>query len=139
MLKSFRHISLLALFLLCTVAAWGQKQAVRSVCTTPSDVLFPLDSVRLLPSRFTDNMRRDSAWMMSIPVSSLLHSFQTSSGAFAGKEGGYMTVRKLGGWESGLRPARTYHGASALRACHTLRPNPFCCRQSQSRQHRQRA
>jgi len=117
MLKPFRHISLLALFLLCTVAAWGQKQAVPTTYTTPSDVLFPLDSVRLLPSRFADNMRRDSAWMMSIPVSSLLHSFQTVSGAFAGKEGGYMTVRKLGGWESmdcDLRGHITGHLLSAL-------------------------
>lgn len=117
MLKPFCHISLLALFLLFTVAAWGQKQAVRSVYTTPSDVLFPLDSVRLLPSRFTDNMRRDSAWMMSIPVNQLLHSFQNTSGAFAGKEGGYMTVRKLGGWESmdcDLRGHITGHLLSAL-------------------------
>lgn len=117
MLKPFRHISFLAFFLVCSATAWGQKQAVRSVCATPSDVLFPLDSVRLLPSRFTDNMRRDSAWMMSIPVSSLLHSFQTTSGAFAGKEGGYMTVRKLGGWESmdcDLRGHITGHLLSAL-------------------------
>lgn len=37
--------------------------------------LFPMSSVRLLPSRFQDNFKRDSAWMMSIPVPSLLHSF----------------------------------------------------------------
>jgi hypothetical protein len=27
---------------------------------------FPIRCVKLLPSRFADNMRRDSAWMMSI-------------------------------------------------------------------------
>lgn len=55
--------------------------------------------------------------MMSIPVNALLHSFQTSSGAFAGKEGGYFTIRKLGGWESpdcDLRGHITGHLLSAL-------------------------
>lgn len=61
---------------------------------------FQMNQVHLLPSRFMENMRRDSAWMMSIPVNSLLHSFRNTSGAFASREGGYMTVKKLGGWES---------------------------------------
>lgn len=61
---------------------------------------FSLNEVRLLPSRFRDNLERDSAWMVSLPVSSMVHSFQTASGVWAGKEGGYMTVKKLGGWES---------------------------------------
>jgi DUF1680 family protein len=78
---------------------------------------FDPDQVHLLPSRFLDNMRRDSAWIMSIPVSSLLHSFQTTAGVYAGKEGGYMTVRKLAGWESldcELRGHITGHLLSAL-------------------------
>ena len=61
---------------------------------------FPMNQVHLLPSRFQENMKRDSAWMMSIPVSSLLQSFRNTSGAFSSKEGGYMTVKKFGGWES---------------------------------------
>lgn len=61
---------------------------------------FELQDVRLLPSRFKQNMERDSAWMISIGVNQLLHSFRTTSGVFAGREGGYMTVKKLGGWES---------------------------------------
>lgn len=61
---------------------------------------FPLSDVRLLPSRFRENMERDSAWMMSLPVNRLVHSFLTTSGSFAGREGGYDTVEKLGGWES---------------------------------------
>ena len=61
---------------------------------------FLMDQVHLLPSRFQENMKRDSAWMMSIPVSSLLQSFRNTSGAFSSREGGYMTVKKLGGWES---------------------------------------
>ena len=59
-----------------------------------------MNKVHLLPSRFQENMKRDSAWMMSIPVNSLLQSFRNTSGAFSSREGGYMTVKKLGGWES---------------------------------------
>lgn len=61
---------------------------------------FKMNQVHLLPSRFQENMKRDSAWMMSIPVNSLLQSFRNTSGAFASREGGYYTVKKLGGWES---------------------------------------
>lgn len=61
---------------------------------------FLMNQVHLLPSRFQENMKRDSAWMMSIPVNSLLQSFRNTSGAFSSREGGYMTVKKLGGWES---------------------------------------
>lgn len=61
---------------------------------------FKMTQVHLLPSRFQENMKRDSAWMMSIPVNSLLQSFRNTSGAFSSREGGYMTVKKLGGWES---------------------------------------
>lgn len=61
---------------------------------------FDLKDIRLLPGRFRENMMRDSAWMVSIDVNRLLHSFRTHSGVFAGREGGYMTVKKLGGWES---------------------------------------
>lgn len=77
---------------------------------------FDLKDVRLLPSRFRDNMLRDSAWMTSIDVSRLLHSFRTNAGVFAGREGGYMTVKKLGGWESldcELRGHTTGHLLSA--------------------------
>lgn len=59
---------------------------------------FDLKDVRLLASRFRDNMLRDSAWMTSLDVNRLLHSFRTNAGVFAGREGGYMTVKKLGGW-----------------------------------------
>ena len=73
--------------------------------------------VRLLPSRFEENMKRDSVWIASIPVKSLLHSFRTNAGVFSDKEGGYMTVRKLGGWESldcDLRGHITGHLLSAM-------------------------
>lgn len=77
---------------------------------------FDLKDVRLLPSRFRENMMRDSAWMASIDVTRLLHSFYTNAGVFAGREGGYMTVKKLGGWESldcELRGHTTGHLLSA--------------------------
>lgn len=77
---------------------------------------FDLKDVRLLPSRFRDNMLRDSAWMTSIDVNRLLHSFRTNAGVWAGREGGYMTVKKLGGWESldcELRGHTTGHLLSA--------------------------
>jgi len=77
---------------------------------------FDLKDVRLLPSRFRENMMRDSAWMVSIDVNRLLHSFRTNAGVFAGREGGYMTVKKLGGWESldcDLRGHTTGHLLSA--------------------------
>lgn len=77
---------------------------------------FSMTQVHLLPSRFQENMKRDSAWMMSIPVGRLLHSFRNTSGAFSSKEGGYMTVPKLGGWESldcDLRGHTTGHLLSA--------------------------
>ncbi len=77
---------------------------------------FDLKDVRLLPSRFRENMMRDSAWMTSIDVNRLLHSFRNNAGVWAGREGGYMTVRKLGGWESldcELRGHTTGHLLSA--------------------------
>ncbi len=78
---------------------------------------FELQDVRLLPGRFKDNQMRDSAWMVSIGVDRLLHSFRTTAGVYAGREGGYMTVKKLGGWESldcELRGHTTGHLLSAF-------------------------
>lgn len=71
----------------------GVKPMMKTQC-------FDLREVRLLPGRFYDNMKRDSAWMMSIPVKSLLHSFRNNAGVFSGNEGGYYVTKKLGGWES---------------------------------------
>ncbi len=81
---------------------------------------FPLGDVRLLPSRFTDNMRLDSAWMMSLSVPQLLHNFRTMAGVYAGPEGGYMTVGKLGGWESADCELRGHAVGHYLSACALL-------------------
>ena len=78
---------------------------------------FRLDEVKLLPSRFQENMKRDSAWIASIDVNRLLHSFRNTAGVFTSKEGGYMTVKKPGGWESldcDLRGHITGHLLSAM-------------------------
>ncbi len=77
---------------------------------------FDLKDVRLLPSRVHDNLSRDSAWMANISANRLLHSFRNNAGVFAGVEGGYESVKKLGGWESldcDLRGHTTGHLLSA--------------------------
>ncbi|MBQ2210632.1 MAG: glycoside hydrolase family 127 protein [Prevotella sp.] len=78
---------------------------------------FALKDVKLLPSRFQRNMQRDSAWIASIPVNRLLHSFRNTAGVYSGKEGGYDDGLKLGGWESldcDLRGHITGHLLSAM-------------------------
>ena len=78
---------------------------------------FDLKDVRLLASPFKQNMERESKWIMSLGVDRLLHSFRTSAGAWAGLEGGYSIVKKLGGWESldcELRGHTTGHVMSGL-------------------------
>lgn len=82
---------------------------------------FPLSAVRLLPGRLHDNLSRDSAWMANISTKRLLHSFRNTHGVFAGLEGGYESVKKLGGWESldcDLRGHTTGHLLSAYALMH---------------------
>lgn len=77
---------------------------------------FSPSDVRLLPSRFTENLQRDAAWMRSLSVDRLLHSFRNTSGIYAAHEGGYTAVKKLGGWESldcDIRGHTTGHMLSA--------------------------
>lgn len=78
---------------------------------------FTLTDVKLLPSRFQRNMQRDSAWIASIPVNRLLHSFRNTAGVYSALEGGYDAGMKLGGWESpdcDLRGHITGHLLSAM-------------------------
>lgn len=82
---------------------------------------FPLSSVKLLPGRLHDNLSRDSVWMANISTKRLLHSFRNTHGVFAGLEGGYESVKKLGGWESldcDLRGHTTGHLLSAYALMH---------------------
>ena len=78
---------------------------------------FALKDVKLLPSRFQRNMQRDSAWIASIPVNRLLHSFRNTAGVYSALEGGYDAGLRLGGWESldcDLRGHITGHLLSAM-------------------------
>jgi len=77
---------------------------------------FDLKDVRLLPGRVRDNLERDSAWMASVEVRRLVHSFRNNAGVFAGLEGGYESIPKYGGRESldcDLRGHTTGHYLSA--------------------------
>ncbi len=62
---------------------------------------FDLSDVRLLPSRFKDNADREGAWMLSLTVERLMHSFKVNAGMLTDNK---KNVRKmpipLGGWES---------------------------------------
>jgi uncharacterized protein len=83
----------------------------------PAVYSFDLQDVKLLDSRFKQNMEREEQWIMSIDVNRLLHSFRTNAGVYSGNEGGYMTVKKLAGWESidcELRGHSTGHILSGL-------------------------
>jgi len=83
----------------------------------PAVYSFNLSDVQLLDSRFKENMEREQKWLLSIGVNQLLHSFRTNAGIYSGNEGGYFTMKKLGGWESldcELRGHSTGHILSGL-------------------------
>jgi DUF1680 family protein len=97
----------------------GQHQSKLKIKETASMKAFAFDlqDVKLLDSRFTENMKRESNWILSIQVNSLLQSFRTNAGLPSGVEGGYDTVKKLAGWESldcDLRGHTTGHILSGL-------------------------
>lgn len=123
-MKSFKYLFLISMVFVgsLTVNAQsiypGQHEGKLSVRSNPTKLnSFDLKDVRLLPGRVRDNLERDSAWIVSIPINRLLHSFRNNAGVFAGLEGGYESVKKLGGWESldcDLRGHTTGHMMSAL-------------------------
>lgn len=62
---------------------------------------FDLKDVRLLPSRFSENMEREGVWMLSLPVDRLLHSFRVNAGMFTDdKKSATKMPKPLGGWEA---------------------------------------
>ena len=112
------------LLLVWPLAGWSQsaypglhtEKYTHKHCIELAAEPFSLQDVRLLPSRFTENLQRDAAWMRSLSVDRLLHSFRNTSGCYAALEGGYTAVKKLGGWESldcDLRGHTTGHILSA--------------------------
>ena len=83
----------------------------------PAVYSFDLQAIRLLDSRFKENMQREQAWLLSIDANRLLHPFRTNAGVYSGNEGGYFTITKLAGWESldcELRGHSTGHILSGL-------------------------
>ena len=87
-----------------------------TTCVPHKAEAFDLSEVRLLPGRVRDNLSRDSAWMANISIDRLTHSFKNNAGIFAGREGGYESLKKYGGWESldcDLRGHTTGHLMSA--------------------------
>jgi DUF1680 family protein len=62
---------------------------------------FDLKDVRLLDSRFKQNMEREGAWMLSLPVERLLHSFRVNAGMLTdNKRSKTKMPVPLAGWES---------------------------------------
>lgn len=83
----------------------------------PAVYSFDLRDVRLLDSRFKDNMIREQNWLMSIDNRSLLHSFCVNAGIDDSPEGGKEAIKILGGWEAPdceLRGHSTGHILSGL-------------------------
>ena len=71
---------------------------------------FDLNDVKLLDSRFKDNMERDGKWLLSIYINRLLHSWRVNAGMET-------HAKPLGGWEGldvELRGHTTGHVMSAL-------------------------
>lgn len=120
-----KKLSVLFVFIICCGIANGQsvypgQHGGKIKLPIKGEVevyAFDMKDVRLLNSPFKENMERESAWILSIGTGRLLHSFRTSAGVYAGLEGGYSSVQKLGGWESfdcELRGHTTGHIMSGL-------------------------
>ena len=61
---------------------------------------FDLSDIRLLDSRFKENMEREGQWMLSLPVDRLLHSFCVNAGMLTDKKDSKTKMpTPLGGWE----------------------------------------
>lgn len=120
-----KAIFILVILLCCGKGAFAQShypgqhagKLVVNDKSVPKVYSFNLQDIRLLDSPFKENMKRSSAWALSLDVNSLLHSFRTNAGLYSANEGGYFTMKKLGGWESldcDLRGHTTGHLLSAL-------------------------
>jgi len=122
------HVKIIFLFVtLVTLCFHSQAQSIysgqnesqftKTMYVSLKALSFNVSDVRLLDSRFKDNMERESQWILSISADRLLHSFRTTAGLYSGNKGGYFTVTKLGGWESldcELRGHSTGHILSGL-------------------------
>jgi DUF1680 family protein len=96
-------LSLLALPILLHAQYVGQhKDAVK--ISPKIDIKaygFDLQDVKLLDSRFKDNMQREGQWMLSLPVERLLHSFRINAGMLTDDKSSPTKMPvPLGGWEA---------------------------------------
>lgn len=81
----------------------GQYQSLIKIPTQPlvKAYSFDLQDVRLLDSRFKDNMEREGNWMLSLPVERLLHSFRVNAGMLTDKKSSITKMpAAFGGWEA---------------------------------------
>jgi uncharacterized protein len=81
---------------------------------------FDLSDVRLLDSRFKENMERDGKWLLSININRLLHSWRVNAGM-------QTSGRPYAGWESldvELRGHTTGHVLSGLALMYASTGNP---------------
>ena len=58
----------------------------------PAASSFNLNEVKLLDSRFSQNMEREEKWLLSISSKQLLHSFRTNAGIYDANEVGYFEI-----------------------------------------------
>lgn len=98
----------------------SKKLLVAGLLAVASSMPLPAQSV--YPGQHAGKLKKETVAPMQVvsfdlqDVRLLLHSFRTTAGVFSGREGGYMTVKKLGGWESldcELRGHTTGHLLSA--------------------------
>ena len=89
---------ILALFLINSVAVFPQyvgqfsaDQVIKPKIQVKA-YSFDLSDVKLLDSRFKDNMKRDGKWLLSIDNNRLLHSWKVNAGMRT-------KAKPLGGWE----------------------------------------
>lgn len=106
MKNPYKYILFLPLFI------WGELADAQYVGQHKDDVKvstkipvkaysFDLQDVRLLDSRFKDNMEREGKWMLSLPNNRLLHSFQVNAGMLTDQKSSKTKMPKpLGGWEA---------------------------------------
>jgi len=81
----------------------GQHQQLTSVPVkiAAKAYSFDLEDVRLLDSRFKQNMDREGQWILSLPVERLLHSFRVNAGLLTSKKDSKTKMpTPLGGWEA---------------------------------------
>jgi DUF1680 family protein len=80
----------------------GQHQQAIQVATkiAVKAYSFDLEDVRLLDSRFKDNMDREGKWMLSLPNNRLLHAFKVNAGMLTDEKDSKTKMPvPLGGWE----------------------------------------